>query len=99
MGNRRFEMHDYRHVISRIRLGESDRQIAKAGLMGRNKAAELREISQKHDWLNPQSPLPSDEEISKILSQFKNPKAALAAILGCPPLVRSTHYAAAKPLT
>ena len=45
MGNRRFEMHDYRHIISRVRLGESDRQIAKAGLMGRNKAADLREVA------------------------------------------------------
>ena len=67
MGNRRFEMHDYRHIISRMRLGESDRQIAKAGLMGRNKAADLREIANKHDWLNPLSPLPSDEEISRTL--------------------------------
>ena len=67
MGNRRFEMHDYRHIISRMRLGESDRQIAKAGLMGRNKAAGLREIAEKHEWLNPLSPLPRDEDISKIL--------------------------------
>ncbi len=67
MGNRRFEMHDFRHIISRMRLGESDRQIAKAGIMGRNKAADIREIAEKHDWLNPLSPFPSDEEISKIL--------------------------------
>ncbi len=67
MGNRRFEMHDFRHIISRMRLGGSDRQIAKAGIMGRNKAADIREIAEKHDWLNPLSPFPSDEEISKIL--------------------------------
>jgi len=34
MANRRFEMHEYRHVIHRMRLGESDRAIAKAGLIG-----------------------------------------------------------------
>jgi len=48
MGKRRFEMHDYRHIISRMRLGESDRQIAKAGLMGCNKAADFREIANKY---------------------------------------------------
>ncbi len=48
MGNRRFEMHEYRHIISRKRLGESDRQIAKARLMGCNKAAELRRVAVGH---------------------------------------------------
>ena len=32
MANRRFAVHEIRHVIARMRLGESDRQIAKAGL-------------------------------------------------------------------
>ena len=45
MSNRRFEMYQYRQVICRMRLGETDRRIAKAGLMGRRKAAELREIA------------------------------------------------------
>ena len=58
-------MHEYRHIISRMRLGESDRQIAKAGLMGRNKAAQLRKLSQDCGWLNHDSPLPGDEELAK----------------------------------
>jgi hypothetical protein len=45
MSNRRFEMYQHRQVIYRMRLGESDRTIARAGLMGRRKAAELREIA------------------------------------------------------
>jgi hypothetical protein len=47
MSNRRFEMYEYRQVISRMRLGESDRSIAKAGLMGRRKAAELRQLAKQ----------------------------------------------------
>jgi hypothetical protein len=39
--NRRFEMHKYRQIISRMRLGESNRQIARAGIMGRKKAAQV----------------------------------------------------------
>ena len=51
MSNRRFEMYEYRQVIYRMRLGESNRAISKAGLMGRKKAAELRKIAQAQGWL------------------------------------------------
>ena len=33
MANRRFEMHQYRQVVFRMRMGESDRSIAKSGLI------------------------------------------------------------------
>jgi hypothetical protein len=39
MANRRFEMYQYRQVLTRMRLGDTDRAIARAGLMGRPKAA------------------------------------------------------------
>ena len=51
MANRRFAVHEIRHVIARMRLGESDRQIAKAGLMGRVKAGKLRLLAQDQGWL------------------------------------------------
>jgi transposase len=69
MGNRRFEMHAYRHIITRMRLGDSDRQIAKARLMGRNKAAELRKTAEEQGWLNPKTHLPDDEKLAKVLSR------------------------------
>ena len=37
MANRGFEMYQYRQVIVRMRLGESDRAITKTGLMARKK--------------------------------------------------------------
>ena len=67
MGNRRFEMHEYRHVLTRMRLGDSDRQIAKTKLMGRHKAAALRQTAQQQGWLDPESMLPDDEELGKVL--------------------------------
>ncbi len=73
MGNRRFEMHEYRHIITRMRLGDSDRQIAKAKLMGRTKAAALRKKAAAHGWLNPHTSLPNDEELAKALSQEERP--------------------------
>jgi hypothetical protein len=62
-------MHEYRHIISRMRLGESDRQIAKAGLMGRNKVSKLRITAEKCGWLDLENPLPSDEALTKALPQ------------------------------
>ena len=35
-------MFEYRQVLTRMRLGDTDRAIARAGLMGRRKAAQLR---------------------------------------------------------
>ncbi len=39
MANRRFEMYEYRQVLARMRLGESDRAIARSGLIGRQKGS------------------------------------------------------------
>ena len=64
MANRRFEMYEYRHALVRMRLGESDRQIAKTKLMGRRKLAQIREIAENQGWLLSESPLPSDAELS-----------------------------------
>jgi hypothetical protein len=45
MANRRFEMFHYRQILTHMRSGQSDRQIARAGLMGRPKAAALRVVA------------------------------------------------------
>ncbi len=67
MGNRRFEMHEYRHILVRMRQGESDRQLAKSGIMGRNKASALRKTARQHGWLDHNSPLPDDQRLSEVL--------------------------------
>jgi transposase len=68
MANRRFEMHQYRHVLVRMRLGESDRQIAKAGLMGRKKSAAFREIAVAHNWLCSDRPVPDEAALTEVLA-------------------------------
>ncbi len=62
---RRFEMHHYRQVLSRMRLGETDRAIARTGLMGRHKAAQFRQSALEHGWLDPLLPLPEDAELAR----------------------------------
>jgi len=71
MSNRRFEMYEYRQIIHRMRLGESNRAIAKSRLMGRRKVAALRQIAQAQGWLNKEDPLPDDSVLAAHLD--KNP--------------------------
>jgi transposase len=53
-------MFELRQIVVRMRQGETDRQIAKAGLCGRKKCAKLRELAASRGWLDPASPLPED---------------------------------------
>jgi transposase len=72
MSFRRFEMHQYRQVLSRMRLGETDRKIARSGLIGRRKASALRQIAQKQGWLDPAIDLPDDAELFRHLHKRNN---------------------------
>jgi len=69
-------MYEYRQVIYRMRQGESDRSIAKAGLTGRRKAAELRQLAKERGWLDKGS-LPDDSELAGYLKS----KPAMASNL------------------
>ena len=57
-------MFEYRQVLTRMRLGDTDRAIARAGLMGRRKAAQLRRTAEAAGWLDVATPLPADAELA-----------------------------------
>ena len=67
MANRRFEMHEIRNILIRMRLGERDRQIARAGLMGRTKATELRQLALEQGWLDNDILLPANDVLAEIV--------------------------------
>lgn len=67
MANRRFEMYQYRQILVRMRMGESNRAIAQSGLMGRKKAQQLRETALQQGWLTPESKLPENEELARVI--------------------------------
>lgn len=67
MANRGFEMFELRQVVVRMRLGDTDRQIARTGLCGRKKAAWLREQASKHGWLDRGIQLPENLELAGAL--------------------------------
>jgi len=68
MANRRFEMFQYRHILSRMRSGDSDRDLARAGAIGRRKAGELRHLAESHSWLDPGRPLPDEAELAAVFA-------------------------------
>ena len=64
MARRTFEMYQYRQALVRMRQGDSDRQIAAARIMGRQKAACLRQSCLEHNWLDPTVAMPEDEVLA-----------------------------------
>jgi transposase len=80
MANRRFEMHEIRQVLVHMRSGQSDREIARAGLMGRKKSRALREEASALDWLDPSRPLPPDAELAAALGR-PAPKSSSASLV------------------
>jgi transposase len=67
MANRRFEMYQVRQIIQRLRLGESDREIAQSERVGRPKVASIRCVAAEHGWLDPAGPLPEDATLAEHL--------------------------------
>lgn len=71
MANRRIEMHHYRQVIHRMRLGQSDRAIAKSKLIGRTKCAAVRAVAARKGWLD-SGPLPDDAQLAAVFEVDKS---------------------------
>ncbi|MGB2427854.1 MAG: IS21 family transposase, partial [Alteromonas sp.] len=69
MPNRRFEMYQYRHILVRMRMGDSNRAIADSGIAGRNKVKAIKRIASKHGWLEPDSELPDDTQLATVFGE------------------------------
>ena len=65
-------MFEYRQIIHRMRQGESDRTIARTGLIGRAKAKLIRCIAKINGWLNPEDSLPSEQDIANSITLKNN---------------------------
>lgn len=80
MANRKYEMYEYKQILLHMRQGESDRQISKSGLTGRVKAKQLRTLAIKNNWLDPNTKLPTDEDLVKGLETKNKISVHKAAI-------------------
>ena len=71
MSNWRFEMYQYRQALMSMRQGDSDRVIARSGLMGRKKLASIRKQAINHNWLSPAIPYPTPAHLPKSSSHLR----------------------------
>ncbi len=68
-------MYDYRQIIHRIRMGQTDREIARTKMIGRTKCAKVRTIAGHQGWLDLEAPLPDDTILAQAFEkkQENNP--------------------------
>jgi len=69
-------MYECHQTLMRLRQGDSERDIARSGLMERAKAARFHTLGQS--WIEPSRPLPPDTEIAPA-------PPASSALTGLPP--------------
>ncbi|MCK9540326.1 IS21 family transposase [Dokdonella sp.] len=73
-------MYQYRQVLLRMRQGDSDREIARSGLMGRPKAAAVRAVAQGRGWLEPAVPLPDDAVLAQVFTVPPRPASCISTL-------------------
>ena len=62
-------MYQYRQILARMRQGDSDRDIARSGIMGRKKLAQVREVAGMQGWLIADTMLPDDATLASVLGR------------------------------
>ena len=81
-------MFQYRAVLVRLRQGDSERDIARARLMGRRKVAAFRALAVRRGWLNPDTPLPEDAQIAAIVGEARRARSTISTVEPFRELVR-----------
>ncbi|MBN6742505.1 IS21 family transposase [Acidithiobacillus sp. MC6.1] len=66
-------MFTIRQILVRMRQGDTDREIARSGLMGRKKLGALRRDVAQRGWLDAHQPLPEDAELAAALQHQAQP--------------------------
>ena len=73
-------MFQYRQVLVRLRQGDSDRDIARAGLMGRVKVAAFRALAARHGWLDSATALPDDAELAAAVGTARRARSTISSV-------------------
>ncbi|MGH2602111.1 MAG: IS21 family transposase, partial [Dehalococcoidia bacterium] len=73
-------MYQYRQVLARLRQGDTEREIARTGLMGRPKVKELRALAAREGWLAPEAALPEDEAIAQALGAARRARSTISGV-------------------
>jgi len=73
-------MFQFRQVLVRMRAGDSDREIARSGLMGREKLAALRALARERGWLQPEGALPDDEALVAAMGKARRAPSTVSSV-------------------
>lgn len=73
-------MFQFRQVLVRLRQGDSERDIARARLMGRHKAAQLRAVALERGWLEAGVALPEDAEIAAAVGAARRAASTVSSV-------------------
>lgn len=72
-------MFQYRQVLSRLRARQTDRQIARARLMGRVKVAAFRALAAAQGWLDPDRELPYDATLAAAIGSARRARSTISS--------------------
>ena len=73
-------MFQYRQVLVRLRAGDTVREIARSGLMGRDKLSALRTMAEQQGWLDPDAPVPDDATIAAALGVGRRASSTVSSV-------------------
>jgi len=73
-------MFQYRAVLVRLRQGDSERDVARARLMGRRKVAAFRALADHNGWLEPDAPLPEDAQIATVVGEARRARSTISTV-------------------
>jgi transposase len=72
-------MFQYRQVLLRLRQGDTDREVARSGLMGRRKVAAFRALCRKHGWLEAAAALPEDAAVAEVVGSARRARSTVSS--------------------
>lgn len=72
-------MFQYRQVLVRLRAGDTVREIARCGLMGRDKLGELRAVAMAQGWLDAGADVPDDQAIAAALGPTRRASSTVSS--------------------
>jgi transposase len=75
-------MHQYREVLARLRAGDTDREVARSGMMGREKVAAFRATAAAQGWLQLERALPDEASIAQVQGQQRRSRSTVSSVEG-----------------
>ena len=73
-------MFQYRQVLVRLRAGDSERELARGGLMGRDKLASFRALASRQGWLDASAELPDDAAIAAAIGESRRARSTISTV-------------------